>query len=109
MKQINLFGRGRKLRWAITFTCQIAFIFFGYDQGVFSGIVTNKDWLKTFDNPSSAVEGIIVSIYNLGAFSGCILTFVWGEKLGRKNCIWVAMGFIVRASMFTVRNETDET
>lgn len=35
----NIFGRGFKLQVAITVTCQIAFIFFGYDQGVFSGIV----------------------------------------------------------------------
>jgi hypothetical protein len=58
----NLFGRGLKLQIAITVACQIAFIFFGesivgringehsltlsagYDQGVFSGIVTNEDW-----------------------------------------------------------------
>jgi hypothetical protein len=35
----NIFGKGFKLQVAITLTCQIAFIFFGYDQGVFSGIV----------------------------------------------------------------------
>ncbi|KAK3647143.1 hypothetical protein LTR22_013936 [Elasticomyces elasticus] len=91
-----MFGRGLKLQIAIMITCQMAFILFGYDQGVFSGIVTNEDWRGTFGNPGSGVEGIIVSIYNLGAFSGCILTFVWGEKLGRRLCMWVAMGWIVR-------------
>ena len=98
MLKLNLFGKGLKLRIAITLTCQIAFIFFGYDQGVFSGIVTNPDWLKTFHHPSSGLEGIIVSIYNLGAFSGCILTFIWGEKCGRRLCMWIAMGWIVRTS-----------
>lgn len=29
----NIFGHGKKLRWAITFACQLAFILFGYDQG----------------------------------------------------------------------------
>lgn len=35
------------------------------DQGVFSGVVTNADWLETFGHPGSGLEGIIVSIYNL--------------------------------------------
>lgn len=35
------------------------------DQGVFSGVVTNTDWLETFGHPGSGLEGIIVSIYNL--------------------------------------------
>lgn len=28
--QLNLFGKGLRLQIAITITCQIAFIFFGY-------------------------------------------------------------------------------
>ncbi|KAH9825545.1 Sugar transporter TC2A11 family [Teratosphaeria destructans] len=95
LAKYNIFGRGLRLQIAITITCQIAFIFFGYDQGVFSGIVGNTDWLATFGHPSSGLEGIIVSIYNLGAFSGCILTFIFGERLGRRLCIWSAMGWII--------------
>ena len=70
---------------------------YSYDQGVFSGIVGNSDWLDTFGHPSSGLEGIIVSIYNLGAFSGCILTFIFAEKFGRRLCMWIAMGWIVRS------------
>lgn len=33
----NWFGRGFKLRAAITIACQMAFVLFGYDQGVFGG------------------------------------------------------------------------
>jgi MFS family permease len=73
-------------------------VLFGYDQGVFSGIVGNEDWRNTFGHPSSALEGIIVAIYNLGAFSGCILTFFIGEKLGRRVCMWFAMAWIVSGS-----------
>ena len=76
-------------------------VLFGYDQGVFSGIVTNEDWKNTFGNPGSGLEGIIVSIYNLGAFSGCILAFLFGEKLGRRMCMWVAMAWIVRCTILS--------
>ena len=43
---------------------------------------TNRTY--SFGNPGTGLEGIIVSIYNLGCFTGCILTFILGEKLGRR-------------------------
>jgi MFS family permease len=92
---LNWYGRGFRLRAAITISCQLAFVLFGYDQGVFSGIVGNADFLDTFNHPSPALEGIIVSIYNLGCFTGCILTFVFAEKTGRKLAMWIAMVWII--------------
>lgn len=91
----NLFGHGLKLQIAIVVSCQCAFVLFGYDQGVFSGIVTNENWKDTFRHPTSSVEGIIVSIYNLGAFSGTILAFLFAERLGRRWSMWVAMVWII--------------
>lgn len=92
---LNWYGRGFRLRAAITIACQLAFVLFGYDQGVFSGIVGNADFLDTFDHPSPALEGIIVSIYNLGCFTGCILTFIFAETTGRKLAMWIAMVWII--------------
>src|SRR5690242_7940131 len=92
---LNWYGKGFKLRAMITVACQMAFVLFGYDQGVFSGIVGNADFLNTFDHPSPALEGIIVSIYNLGCFSGCILTFMYAETTGRKLAMWIAMVWII--------------
>ncbi|KUI62887.1 Sugar transporter STL1 [Cytospora mali] len=60
MIQTNWFGSGFKLRAAITVACQIAFVFFGYDQGVFSGIIGNEDFMDTFGHPNASLEGIIV-------------------------------------------------
>ncbi len=91
----NLFGRGLTLQIAITISCQLAFVLFGYDQGVFSGIVGNDDFLSTFGYPNSGLEGIIVSIYNLGCFSGCILAFFFCERTGRRIAMWIAMCFII--------------
>lgn len=91
----NVFGTGLKLKIAIVVSCQCAFVLFGYDQGVFSGIVTNSNWKETFGHPGSSLEGIIVSIYNLGAFSGTILAFAFAERLGRRWCMWIAMLWII--------------
>ena len=93
--QFNWYGRGFKLRLAITIACQMAFVLFGYDQGVFSGIVGNADYLNTFNHPSPALEGIIVSIYNLGCFSGCIVSFFTCEITGRRLAMWIAMVWII--------------
>jgi hypothetical protein len=50
----------------------MAFVLFGYDQGVFGGILENNDWLEQFNHPSDSQTGIIVSCYNLGCFAGCL-------------------------------------
>jgi hypothetical protein len=50
----------------------MAFVLFGYDQGVFGGILQNRDWLDQFEHPSDSLTGIIVSCYNLGCLAGCV-------------------------------------
>jgi hypothetical protein len=60
------YGSGRSLQDAVTSCCLVAFIFFGYDQGIFSGIVGNEERRKQVGYPDDSEEGIIVSCYNLG-------------------------------------------
>ena len=36
-----------------------------------------------------------MSIYNLGCFTGCILTFIFCEKTGRRLAMFIAMFFII--------------
>ena len=49
-------------------TDQLANLVAGYDQGVFSGIVGNPNFLDQMKHPNDSLTGIIVSIYNLGCF-----------------------------------------
>lgn len=65
------FGRGKTLQASLTVCCLMAFVLFGYDQGVFGGILENEDFLSQFGYPSDTKTGIIVSCYNLGCFAGC--------------------------------------
>lgn len=67
----------------------------GYDQGVFSGIVGNGDFLNVMHHPSAGILGIIVSIYNLGCFAGTIVSFVFGDKLGPRLSMWIAMAWVI--------------
>lgn len=43
--------------------------------------------------------GIIVSIYDLGCFAGCILNFFVAEWLGRRRAMWFAMCWIIVCRM----------
>ncbi|KAH1552958.1 hypothetical protein KXX57_007324 [Aspergillus fumigatus] len=95
MVKIKMFGTGFTLQAAVWAACGMAFILFGYDQGVFSGIVENEDFLYTMHHPGDSLMGIIVSIYNLGCFTGCIFNFVVAEWLGRRRAMWVAMTWII--------------
>jgi MFS family permease len=74
--------------------------------------VGNKDFLKTMNSeqrplklpllstdsridPNDSLTGIIVSIYDLGCFAGCIINFILGDWLGRRRAMWFAMGWII--------------
>lgn len=76
----------------MTFICSLGP---GYDQGVFSGIVGNGDFLEVVHHPSPGLLGIIVSIYNLGCFTGTIVSFITGDLLGPRRSMWFAMGWII--------------
>ncbi|KAK2764839.1 hexose carrier protein [Colletotrichum kahawae] len=100
-------GRGKGLQTGVTICCLIAFVLFGYDQGVFGGILQMEDWLDQFNHPSDSETGIIVSCYNLGCLAGCVLNFIFGETLGRRKTIWTAMALVIigatlQASAFSV-------
>ncbi|KAE8336660.1 hypothetical protein BDV24DRAFT_168091 [Aspergillus arachidicola] len=66
MVKLNMFGTGFTLQAAIWAACGMAFILFGYDQGVFSGIVENEDFLDTM-----------------------------GDWLGRRKAMWLAMVWVI--------------
>ncbi|KAJ9143785.1 General substrate transporter [Pleurostoma richardsiae] len=90
------FKPGFQTQLAITANCLHAFLLFGYDQGVFGGLITNPDFLDVVKHPSTAFLGFIVSSYNLGCLFGCILNFFIGGKLGRRLALWLAM-FLISA------------
>ncbi|KAI5196697.1 putative Myo-inositol transporter 1 [Aureobasidium subglaciale] len=103
------FKPGRQTQWAITINCLHAFflIRFGYDQGVFGGMISNPDFLDVVDHPSEAFLGFIVSSYNLGCLAGCLLNFFVGSNIGRRPTLWLAMllislGAVLQAAAFGV-------
>lgn len=60
----KLWGRGGKLRFAVYTACLAAFLFFGYDQGVLSGLLENEYFQEQFQIPSDAVTGQSHRLYS---------------------------------------------
>jgi hypothetical protein len=51
------------MRMAISACCLAAFLFFGFDQGVFSGILQNKDWLDQFGHPVRPCSSLFLALF----------------------------------------------
>jgi len=91
----GLWKSGRQVSWAITFVCDLAFILFGIEQGIIGNLIDGEDFLQTFGHPTGSYLGIIVSIYTLGCFFGCVLNYFTGDILGRRLTIISAMILII--------------
>ncbi|KAF2275257.1 general substrate transporter, partial [Westerdykella ornata] len=83
---------GHKLHTAISIAAGTVMCLFGYEQGVFGGIMVGQPFISYFADPSPSVLGFVTSIYDLGCFGGAILSSFVGEKLGRR---WMLMVFTV--------------
>ncbi|KAJ5599592.1 Major facilitator superfamily domain general substrate transporter [Penicillium hetheringtonii] len=101
---------GGWLTFWLTVACATDMMLFGYDQGVFSGVVVTPDFLKVHDleGPSKTkVLSTVAAIYDVGCFFGAILAFTVGERLGRKKSILLgtvimAIGTILQASSYSL-------
>ncbi len=102
-----------QMKWAVQVVAGIAVMFFGYDQGVMSGVNESKDYLRLMgtasgvngkeSNRDSAAIGGIVAIYYLGTLLGGLLGGYMADAAGRMKAIffgslWVILGASLQAS-----------
>lgn len=82
---------------------------FGYDQGVFGGVIVTQDFLDTLGlaGPShTGTVGTVTALYDVGCFFGAVAAFSIGERLGRKKSILVgttvmSIGAILQISAYS--------
>lgn len=84
--------RGRSLNLLITIASTCGFVLFGYDNGVFSGLIINPWFQDTFHHPNSSLTGIVSATYNLGGFAGSVIAFFIGDAFGRRKTILTGVG-----------------
>jgi len=58
--------QGANLRAAVSIAASSAFLLFGYDQGVFAGLIGGTAFKNTFNNPSTSTLGTVTAIYEIG-------------------------------------------
>ncbi|KAL8701117.1 MAG: hypothetical protein Q9201_005082 [Fulgogasparrea decipioides] len=97
---------GSALRGAIAAICGVAFLLFGYDQGVLGAVLGLPSFRKEFNDPDRNLEGIIAAIYDIGCFVGAIVAFLTAERFGRKGSIkWGSWIMVVGTILQTTATE----
>lgn len=99
--------QGQALSYGITITCGFSFMLFGWDQGMFGGILNDASFANQFHHPGPTLVGQIVSTYDIGCIIGALMSIYFGDKLGRRksvlmSCIWVIVGGLLQATAFSV-------
>ncbi|TDZ54588.1 Sugar transporter STL1 [Colletotrichum trifolii] len=97
--------RGQQLVLAVSVLTSLGFMLIGYDNGLMGGLVNAPAFNTTFNSPDPTMIGLIVAIYEVGCFLGCVATSVFGEKLGRRRtiavgCAIMVVGAIIQAASF---------
>ncbi|CAE7015332.1 hypothetical protein PTNB73_01251 [Pyrenophora teres f. teres] len=87
--------RGKSLIAVILLTSGFDFLLFGYDQGLFGGILGGQRFKDTLGNPDSTMTGLVTAIYDIGCAIGAVVAFVFGERIGRKRSIILANLIVV--------------
>ncbi|KAF7329149.1 Hexose carrier protein [Mycena kentingensis (nom. inval.)] len=98
---------GTRLGGWVTVACTTAMVLFGYDQGVFGGIIITPDFLETMGNPNPSLQGAIVALYDIGCLFGALAAMVIGERLGRRKTFLVgvsimSVGAVLQICAFSV-------
>ena len=79
----------RQIHFLISVAAGTVMCLFGYEQGVFGGIIVGHEFQEYFHHPSPSWTGFVTSIYDMGCFIGAVLTLFVGEWLGRKRMLIV--------------------
>lgn len=99
MARSYLGGSGERLTVWISIAASTVLIFYGYDQGVFGNVLVSDDFLRTMGYPSTADQGTMTSVYNLGCFAGALSTLYSGDKLGRPRTLMLGSSVIAVAAV----------
>ncbi|QKX61532.1 uncharacterized protein TRUGW13939_08684 [Talaromyces rugulosus] len=100
-------AQGHTLQYGITAACGAGFLLFGYDQGVFGGLLDNEPFLKTFGYPGTTIQGQIVATYDIGCIIGTLISMYAGDMLGRRRsiligCVILIIGAVIQTASYSL-------
>ena len=88
--------------------CATDMTLFGYDQGVFGGVIVTPDFLTTLKiTHNTSLQGTITALYDIGCFFGAIAAYFVGDWLGRKKTVLVgttimSVGALLQITTYSV-------
>ncbi|KAE9363945.1 general substrate transporter [Stipitochalara longipes BDJ] len=100
--------KGGWLTFWVTVECATDMTLFGYDQGVFGGVIVTQDFLDTLKlNGNTSIIGTVTALYDIACFFGAIIVVMVGDLLGRKKTILVGtsimtVGAIMQIAAFSM-------
>lgn len=99
--------RGAKTAYGHFVAAGTVMCLFGYEQGVFGGIIVGHELQEHFHHPSPSLTGFVTSIYDLGCFAGALAALLVGEWLGRKRMLVIltvimTIGILIQTSAFSM-------
>ncbi|KAI7879254.1 general substrate transporter [Lichtheimia hyalospora FSU 10163] len=81
---------GRQLVLAINLAAGLSIFFFGYDQGVMSGVNISPDYIQVMGlSGQEALLGGVVAVYYAGTCTGALMGGYIGDKIGRIRTVVV--------------------
>lgn len=94
----------------ITIACATDMTLFGYDQGVFGGVIVTPDFLRVhnLEGPEhTSLVGTVTAIYDIGCFFGAVAACWVGEVYGRRKTVIIGtcimtVGAILQISSYSV-------
>lgn len=78
---------GKPLLYFTTVFVSLGVFLFGYEQGIMSGLLTNKHFKDYFHDPKAAEIGTMVAILEIGALVSSLLSGRISDKIGRRRSI----------------------
>ncbi|KAI8979369.1 general substrate transporter [Mycotypha africana] len=87
--------RGNALLYSVAGFASLGQFLFGYDQGVMSGILVNDRWLSLMSYPNATMQGLVVAIFELGAWATTSLASWCMDKIGRRWTILVGSAVFI--------------
>ncbi|KAG7908123.1 hypothetical protein KL906_003540 [Ogataea polymorpha] len=106
--------RGKMLQNTVSLMASVGFLLFGYDQGVMGSLLTLDSFKKTFPSidtsrhsDAATMQGFTIAVYEIGCLFGALSTMGYGDKIGRRKCIFIGcaimiVGAVLQCSAFTV-------
>lgn len=104
--------RGKPLIALILVVSGTQFTLFGYDQGLFGGILAGERFQRMLGHPDPTMSGLVTGIYDIGCAIGAVVAFIFGERIGRKRSVILAnliviVGAAIQAASYSYTQVCD--